>query len=164
MTLSEAFAWFRKNILSPPVLFVVVVVGLILIGFGFRVFLGGIFRKIRGLPDPEIKSLEPIAPIDPDRVDGAGNVILPGKIDDRGWVQPQVYPVPPPDILSDENVVTVTTPDGPLDIELPRGVTIEEVKEVVVIKPGTATVTVHNREEIPEETLDTLLDKYKDVL
>lgn len=165
MTFKEVLQWVRRNIFSPPILFLVSVVGLLLIGFGFRVFLGGWFRAIRGIPDPETKSVEPIPPIDPDRVDKNGNVIPQGEQDEKGWTQPKVYPIQPPDILSSEDIVVVDTHDGPLEIELPKGVTVEEVKEVVIIKPGVVTVTVTNQDKVADnQTLDTLVEKYGQAL
>lgn len=158
--MEEFFTWVRKNILSPPILFLVTLIALVLLGFGVRVFLGDIFRKIQGNPFNGIKSLPPVLPVDPQRVHDDGTVILPGEKDAKGWVQPVVYPVPVPDIFDSPSVVTVKTPEGPLEVELPVGVDREEVKEVVVIQPGVVTVTVTNRDPVATPTLDKLLETY----
>ena len=84
----------------------------------------------------------------PERKDPeTGQIIQPGKSDDKGWVQaPVVVPIKPPSILSDPNTVTVVQPGKPdVTIKLPTGVKNKDVKQIVLIAPSTYEVTNHDK-------------------
>jgi len=160
--LRETFSWIRRYILAAPLRFVAIVVGLVLLGMGFKIGIlhrfGGYFGKKSPKP---VNSLPPVY-----RSDDNGKPIPPGVVDKEGYIQPVAYPLPHPSFFDDPKKVVIETEEGEkIEVTLPEGVDRSDVEEVLVITPTVVTVTVTPKEENGKnppdvQTLDKLLEKY----
>lgn len=122
----------------------IIVGGVLLAVFGRNVQLGGLLGKLWG----HKTETEPDAVLHPPpgRVDDKGQPIQPGQPDDKGFVQPVVLPVKPPNVFTDPDTVTVVKPDGKeVVLQLPTGVKNSDVQQVVMVSPNVYQVANNDK-------------------
>jgi hypothetical protein len=161
--LKRIWAWSATNLAAPGVALLIVAAAIVLLVIGVKnIQLGGILGWLLGKPDPGIKSVDVANKVDPARVDKDGNVIPIGTPDSQGDTQAKVVPIDPVGPFSNPDHVTFTDPATKemVTVKLPDGVKLNNVDEVVVIKPNVVAVTVKDTSGVSPQTVDDLLKKY----
>lgn len=161
--LKKAWAWARKYLLAPLPAILIVAGAILLIALGAKnIQIGGILAKLFGKGEAK-KAVDKANSIPEDRVDANGKVILPGTPDEKGITQAVVVPIEPPGMFSNPDTVTIVNPEDnkPVVIDLPIGVSSNDVDKVVVISTDIHVVTVKSSSGVSAEDIDFLLKKYQ---
>lgn len=160
--LKEAALWIFRWFIAPALAALLIAGALLLSGFGKDIPIGGLLRRLFGKEAPKgLKQAEIASTVPSSRIDYAGNLIPVGQEDEKGFKQVPVVPIHPPDVFDDPGQVTFTTPEGKVEtVELPKGVTSDQVEHVVVVTPSVVVVTVTSGSKVKSETIDSLLKKY----
>lgn len=130
--------WLFRYPIAAAVSAAVIAGGVALLVAGKDVQIGGILGKLFGKqPGQNARGVVP-----KDRTDAQGQPIQSGQSDEKGWVQAPVHTdIKDPGLFDDPNTVTVVHPDkGKVVIDLPKGVTNKDVKEVVEVAPDVYEV------------------------
>jgi len=167
---SRCWSFIRKvspKILGPLAALIVIVVAIVLVSMGFKELqIGGLLGKLlgkKGGVDPaKGPTVETANTIDPKRIDAEGKLIPQGVPDSKGDTQAVVVPIQPPGLFSDPTQVVFVAPGDtkPTVVDLPEGVTNEQVDQVIVIQPSVVVVTVKDTSPVSKQTVDDLLNKY----
>lgn len=133
-----------------------VILAIILLTVGKRFQIGGILGMLWGKKSDTTPDLKVVPP--PDRKDEKGETIQPGQSDDKGFVQvPVQVEIEEPWMFSDPNKITVVHPKrGKEVIELPTGVTNDDVKEIIEISPKTYQIKNNDKGVDAGKLLDEL--------
>lgn len=161
--LKRIWAWVATNLAAPGVALLIVVAAVVLLVIGVKnIQLGGLIGRLLGRPDPDIKSIDVANKVDPARVDKDGNIIPIGTPDSQGDTQAKVVAIDPVGPFSNPDHVTFTDPSTKetVTVKLPDGVKLNNVDEVVVIKPNVVAVTVKDTSGVTPQTVEDLLKKY----
>lgn len=161
--LKRIWAWTATNLAAPGVALLIVAAAIVLLIIGVKnIQLGGLIGRLLGRPDPGIRSIDIVNKVDPDRVDKDGNVIPVGTPDSQGDTQAKVVAIDPVGPFSNPTQVTFKDPSTKetVTVKLPDGVRLNDVDEVVVIKPNVVAVTVKDTSGVSPQTVDDLLKKY----
>ncbi len=152
---------FRKYVLAPLPILVIVVVAVLLVALGAKnVQIGGLIGKILGKKDSK-KAVDVANTIPKDRIGADGTLIPIGTPDAKGLTQAKVVPIQNPGLFDDPSKVKIMDKGKVVDVPLPTGVKAKDVEHVVVISPEVTAVTVKTGSSVKAGDVDQLLKKYR---
>lgn len=155
--------WFRRYILAPIPVLIIVVVAFVLAMLGFKnLQVGGLIGKLTGKKTSR-KAVDVANSVPPDRVRADGSLIPVGEPDSRGITQAKVVAIEEPGLFDDPKVVKITPPGEtkPISIQVPDGVKAKDIDNVIVLRPELHVVTVKNPSpRVTTQRVDDLIAKY----
>src|SRR5262245_16720741 len=111
----KLWSFFRKYILAPLPILVILIVAVVLVFLGVKnVQIGGLIGKLlgrKGEAEDGKKAIEVANTVPKDRVDKQGNLIPIGQPDSQGITQAKVVPIKEPGLFDDPKKVIIKDPE-----------------------------------------------------
>ena len=147
--------WMIRYPLAAAIALFLVILALFMAIFGDQFQIGGILGKLFGKEkQPNTREIIP-----ENRIDNQNNPITPGQSDEQGFTQvPTKLEIVEPTIFSNPEVIVVKHPDQRIiTIDLPKGITNQNVKEVTLIKPNMIEIKNNDKGVDTKKILEFLL-------
>lgn len=155
--------WVRSKMMAPGAALLVVLVAVILFSLGWKKLqIGGLLGRLLGRKKEPVAPVGIMDPVPPGRVGPDGKLIPIGTPDQAGHTQVEVVQIEQPGLFSDPKTVKFTPPGKtePVEVQLPVGVTNDQVAQVVMVQPEVYAVSVKDNTGIKAEKVESLLAKY----